>query len=189
MGEPMISLHTRIPTRFSGFAALLASVMFCGLAFGQNGALRLTEPTPGKDGTLVTNEPAISLKGTLAWAGGDRRVLWGSCGGFSDLAPVPLADDRKTILWSSSAQVPLRPGINHVRIKALGQPGAATFVNVFYTPRTPAATPVLGTTIFHGKQIPYEVKDGFAIYQSDMILGKAADVAAGTFSGRFATPS
>jgi hypothetical protein len=167
----------------------LIPLVFCGSSFGQNGALRITEPTPSKDRTFVTNEPAISLQGTLAWTGGDQRMLWESSRGFSDLAAVHLADDRKTILWNSTSPVPLRPGINHVRIKALGQPGAASFVNVFYTPRTPAATPVLGTTILHGKQITYEVRDGLAIYQSDMILGKAADVAAGGLTGRFAATS
>src|ERR1035441_10034281 len=48
---------------------------------------------------------------------------------------------------------------------------------------------LLGTTILHGKQITYEVRDGLAIYQSDMILGKAADVAAGGLTGRFAATS
>jgi len=154
------------------------------LAFGQNGALRLTEPLTKKDHTVVTSEPAISLKGTLAWTGGDRRVLWMSNRGFSDLASVALADDHKTVIWSSTAPVPLRPGVNHLRIRALGQPGAAAFVNVFYAPRTPLPTPVLGTTSFEGKQITYEVKDGLAIYQSDMVLGSAAQVAAGKFTGR-----
>jgi hypothetical protein len=153
-------------------------LLFCSLALGQNAALRITEPVPSRDGTIVTNKPAISLKGTLAWTGGDKRVMWEINRGFSDLAGVTLSDDRKTILWSSSSPVPLRPGINHLRIKALGQPGASTFVNVFYTPQSPAPTPALRTTVFHGREITYEVKDGLAIYQGDMILGKAADVAA-----------
>ena len=102
----------------------LTPFLFIGLAFGQNSALRITEPAPSRDGTIVTTEPAISLKGTLAWTGGDRRVLWESNRGFSDLAISTLADDRRTILWSSASPVPLRPGINHIRIKALGQPGA-----------------------------------------------------------------
>jgi hypothetical protein len=168
--------HTRVLRRLSWFVAWSAPLLFGGLAFGQNGALHITEPTPGKNGTIVTHEPEISLKGTLSWKGGDRRVMWESSRGFSDLAAVHLADDRKTILWSSSVPVPLRAGINHIEIKALGQPGAATFVNVFYTPRSPEQPPVLKTTILHGKQITYEVRDGFAIYQSDMILGKAADM-------------
>jgi len=133
---------------------------------------------PSRDGTSVTSEPAIPLKGTLAWKGGDNRVLWESSRGFSDLAAVHLAGDSKTILWNSSTPVPLRPGINHVRIKALGQPGAAAFLNIFYAPRTPAAAPQLKTAFVRGKQILYEVRDGFAIYQGDMILAKASDLAA-----------
>ena len=163
-------------------------MLFSSLAFGQNGALRITEPTPGKNGTIITHEPEISLKGTLSWKGGDRRVIWESSRGFRDLATVSLAGGSKTILWSSSAPVPLRAGINHIEIKALGQPGAATFLNVFYTPRSPEQPPVLKTTIFHGRQITYEVRDGFAIYQSDIILGKAADVAAAASKRPIAVP-
>ena len=174
-------------TRFMRGLFWLAPLLFCSIALSQNGALRLTEPTPAKDGTFVTSNPAIHLTGTLAWAGGDKRVLWESNRGFHDLATVNLADDGKTILWSTTAPVPLRPGINHVQIKALGQPGAATFLNIFYTPISPAPTPPVGTTILWGKQITYEVIDGLAIYQSDIILGKAADVAAKRFSGRLAS--
>jgi hypothetical protein len=159
-------------------------LLFCSLAFSQNGALRITDPAPSKDGTIVTNTPAISLKGTLAWSGGDMRVLWKNERGFSDLATVTLADDNKTVLWNSTAAVPLHPGINHVRVKALGQAGAAAFVNILYTPQTPITPPVLRTTILQGKRITYEVRDGLAIYQSDMVLGKAADVAAGVVAGK-----
>jgi hypothetical protein len=161
----------------------LTAFFLCGLAFAQNRALRITEPTPSKDGSIVTSEPAISLKGTLSWTGGDRRVLWESNRGFSDLAAVHLADDRKSISWSTSSPLPLHPGINHVRIKALGQAGVAAFVNIFYTPRIPLPAPVLRTTTLRGKQITYEVRDGLAIYQGDMILGKAADVAAAAAAG------
>jgi hypothetical protein len=115
--------------------------------------------------------------------------MWQSNRGFSDLATVRLADDGKTILWSSSAPVPLRLGINHVRIKALGQSRAATSVNIYYAPKSPLPKTVLKTTTFHGKQITYEVRDGFAIYQDDIILGKAADVAAAAAAGPLAAKS
>jgi len=164
------------------YLSWLAPLLFSSLAFSQNGTLHVTEPTPSRDGTIMTSEPAVSLKGTLDGTGGDRRVLWESNRGFSDLAAVTLGDDGKTVLWSSGV-VPLRLGINHVRIKALGQPGAGTSVNIYYTPRLPAPAPALGTAIFHGKQITYEVRDGLAIYQSDMILGNAADVAAAASAG------
>ncbi len=85
-------------------------MLFCSLAFGQNGALRITEPTPGKTGRSSPMSLQISLKGTLDWKGGDRRVIWESNRGFSDLATVTLAGCSKTILWSSSAPVPLRRG-------------------------------------------------------------------------------
>jgi len=163
--------------------------LFCGLTFAQNSALRIEEPVPTKDGTIVTSEPAIALKGTLSWTGGDRRVLWESNRGFSDLASVNLANDRKTISWSTSTPVPLRPGINHIRVRALGQPGAIAFVNVFYTPRTPLPQSALKTTLLHGKQISYQVRDGLAIYQGDMVLGNAADVAVGASAGPLVDPS
>ena len=172
----MICPSQRIPVPL--FSVL--SLLFPVLAFGQDGALRVIDPAPSKDGTIVTTEAALSLKGTLAWKGGDKRVLWESNRGFSDLATVTLADDRQTVLWNSTSPIPLRPGVNHVRIKALGQPGAATFVNVLYTPRSPAAAEPLRTTTFQGKQVRYEERDGLAIYQNDIILGKAADLAAGT---------
>jgi hypothetical protein len=53
----------------------IAPFIFCTLAFSQDGALRLTEPKPAKDGTIFTSEPALTLKGTLASTGENKRVL------------------------------------------------------------------------------------------------------------------
>jgi hypothetical protein len=167
----------------------LAPLLFCNVVFSQDGALRVTEPVPDKDGTIVTGMPAIPIKGTLSWTGGDMRVLWKNDRGFSDLAAVSLGDDGKTVLWNSVSAIPLRPGINHVRIKALGQSGSSAFLNIFYAPAKPATPPVLRTTTLDGKRITYEVRDGLAIYQSDIVLGKAADVAAGTSAPRATTSS
>ena len=172
--------------RVVGCLSWLTPLLFCGLAFSQNSALRVTEPAPSKDATIVTSEPAILLKGTLSGTSGDMRVLWESNRGFSDLATVALADGGQTVLWNSTSPVPLRPGINHVRIQALGRPGAAAFVNIFYTPKAPPPMPVLGTTTLRGKQITYQAIGGHAIYQGDLILGNTADAAAGRFGGRFA---
>jgi hypothetical protein len=156
----------------------------CGLAFGQNRALRITEPAPPKDHTIMTSEPSIQLKGTLDWAGGDMRVLWKNERGFSDLATVKLADDKRTVEWSTTAPIPLGPGINQVRIRALGQAGAGEFVNVYCNMLLPVANPSQGATILHGQQITYETIAGQAVYQSDMILGKIEDVATGRIAGR-----
>ena len=109
--------------------------LFGSLAFGQKGALRITEPVPATDHTIMTSEPSIRLKGTLAWSGGDMRVWWKNERGFRDLATVKLADDKRTVEWSTTAPIPLRPGINQVRIRALGQAGAAEFVNIYYFSR------------------------------------------------------
>jgi Astacin (Peptidase family M12A)/Abnormal spindle-like microcephaly-assoc'd, ASPM-SPD-2-Hydin len=138
---------------------------------------------PSKDGTIVTGEPAIYLKGTVAAQSGENRVWWESNRGFSDLATVRSADEGRLAFWSSTSAIPLRPGINHVRIKALDRPGAATSVNIFYTPQAQTAPAALATTVFHGRQITYEVKNGLAIYQSDMILGNAAQIAAAGSKG------
>ena len=174
----MICLHTRV------FAWLALSG---SLAFAQNAALRVTEPVPQRDGTIMTREPAIQLKGTLSGSGGDTRILWTNQRGFSDLATVDILKDRRSIAWSTTAAIPLRPGVNHVRIRALGQPGAAAFVNIFYTANAPAAPPPQRSTMLHGQQVTYEVIDGRAVYQGDMILGTAADVAAGRFAGGLAS--
>src|ERR1017187_250705 len=179
-GRDVTGPNTHVLSRFAWLP-----LFFCGLAFGQNGALRVTEPAPSKNKTIVTSEPAIPIKGTLSWTGGDMRVLWQSDRGFSDLAAMTMAEDRHMVQWSTNAPVPLRPGVNHVRIKALGQPGGADFVNIFYTPREPAPPPPLGTAILRGKQITYEAIGGRAVYQSDLILGRAEDVARGRLRGRF----
>ena len=139
-GRGVTSPNTRVLRRFA-WLAWLAPLFLGGLTFGQNGALRVTEPPPSKNAAIFTSEPAIPLQGTLSWAGGDMRVLWQSNRGFSDLAAVTVAEDGRTVLWNAASPVPLRPGINHVRIMALGQPGAATFVNVYYTPKATAAGP------------------------------------------------
>ena len=66
----------------------------------------------------------------------------------------------------------------------LGQPGAAEFVNIYYNMQSAVANPQQGATILHGQQITYETIGGQAVYQSDMILGKLEDVAAGRIAGR-----
>jgi uncharacterized repeat protein (TIGR01451 family) len=160
--------------------------MCCGLAFGQNAGLRIVEPVAKKGRTIVTGEPAIVLRGTLAWTGGDKRVLWKNQRGFSDLAAVTLSEDGHTLEWRTATPIPLRPGVNQVRVEALGQHGAEDFLNIYYTaPVTTPPNPLRqGTTLLHGRQITYEVKNGRAVYQSDMILGDERDVAEGRFAGR-----
>jgi uncharacterized repeat protein (TIGR01451 family) len=155
------------------------------LAFGQNGTLRITQPKLANDHIVMTSEPSIHLKGTLAWAGGDTRVLWKNERGFSDLATVTLAEDKRTVEWSTTEPIPLHPGINQVRIRALGQAGAE-FVNIYYTAQAPPPPPRQRATIFKGRQIAYEEIDGWAVYQSDMILGRLDDVKTGKFAGRMA---
>jgi hypothetical protein len=170
-----VSLNTRV------FAWI--PLLFGSLAFGQNRALRITEPALAYDHTIMTSEPSIQLKGTLAWTGGDMRVLWKNERGFSDLATVKLADDKRTVEWSTTAPIPLRPGINQVRIRALGQAGGE-FVNIYCNMLLPVANPSQGATILHGQQITYEMIAGQAVYQSDMILGKIEDVSTGRIAGR-----
>jgi len=151
---------------------LLAPLLLCVSGFSQNSGLRITEPAVSKDGTIVTSEPAVTLHGTLSSKGGNQRILWESSRGFSDLATVRLADDGHTALWNTASSIPLRPGINHVRIKALNQPGAMAAVNIFYTAQAPAQSPARARMVFHGKEVTYEVRDGLAIFQSDIILGQ-----------------
>ena len=164
---------------------LVCLPLACGLAFGQNGALRIVEPVARKGHTVVTGDPAIVLHGTLAWTGGDRRVLWNNQRGFSDLAVVTVSADGHTLEWRTATPIPLRPGVNQVRVQALGERGAEDFLNVYYkAPVT--APPRLGTALLHGRQIAYEVKNGRAVYQSDIILGEEREVAEGRFAGRLA---
>ncbi len=166
-----------------------APLIFCGLAFGQHAAMRVTEPAPAKDGTIVTNESGLRLKGTLTVSDPGTRILWESNRGFSDLATVQLADDGQTLNWSTTTSIPLRPGLNHIRIKALGQSAAATFVNILSTAKPAAPAPIMRTQRLRGKDITYEVIDGYAVYQGDIILGRASDVSEGRFRGRLAAGS
>ncbi len=124
------------------------------------------------------------MRGTLDWTGGDTRVLWKNQRGFSDLATVKVVGDQRTVEWSTSAPIPRRPGVTQITIRALGEPAAEEFVNVYYTVQSPPALPRHGTTMFKGRQIEYEEIDGRAVYQSDMILGSLDDVRIGKFAGR-----
>src|SRR5580698_7045376 len=177
-GRIVICLRTR--------ALVWIPLLLTSLAFGQNGALRIVEPKLAYDHTIMTSEPSIHLKGTFAWTGGDTRVLWKNERGFSDLATVKLADDQRTVEWSTTTPIPLRPGINQLRIRALNQPGAGESLNVYYSVQSPEIPARQGTTMFKGQPIVYEEIDGQAVYQSDMILGPLNDVKAGRFAGRMA---
>ena len=171
---------TFVRSTFSVGLTLFLFLIFSSLAFGQRLPLRVTSPTPAQDGTIVTSEPAIYLKGTFAATGADKRLLWESNRGFSDLIMARTAEGGRTFTWSTAAPVPLRPGLNHVRIHSLGQSAASTFVNIWYAPRRPDPPTEFRTGTLDGRQVRYEVRDGLAIYQNDIILGTAEKVEAAT---------
>ncbi len=133
-------LHTPISTRLSWLAPLL----FCSLAFSQNGALRVTEPAPSKDGTIVTSEPAIDLQGNSALDGQGQACIVG------EQSRLQRSSERsvwrmtgRPFFGTPRRRFPLRLGVNHVRIKALGEAGAATSVNIYYAPKSPLPASVL----------------------------------------------
>ena len=94
----------------------------CTVLSGQERpALVVLDPVPNKDHTIFTSGPAISLRGAISGTANLMRVLWQSNRGFSDLAMVQRTAGG-VLNWSTKATIPLRPGINHVEIKALEQP-------------------------------------------------------------------
>ena len=80
--------------------------------------------------TITTSATAVPLTGSAP--AGIVKVSWESNRGFADFARLQQNADGTTA-WTISS-VPLRPGLNQIRIKALQKSGASqeTYVNIRY---------------------------------------------------------
>jgi hypothetical protein len=134
--------------------------------------LHVTNPELERTRTITTSQPAIPLTGSAS--AGTIRIRWDSNRGFGDFAELRGSSDA-TIAWTI-ASIPLRPGLNQIHIKAFHKSGSAeeTYVNIRYgAGGEPAESGKAGTMLYRGRVLDYRIVNGLALYQGDIVLGKA----------------
>lgn len=84
-----------------------------------------------------------------------------------------------TLAWST-APIALHPGPNRIRVSASAASrflGQASLV-VIYTPQSAPQTPApeIRSGFYRGRKVTYQVRNGLAIYEGDIVLGRAEEL-------------
>lgn len=150
------------------YRSTIAALILIVPAFGQ---LRIHNLENERNRTITTDQPALPLTGSAP--AGASRIQWESnrgFGGFADLRK----DDGAPVTWTIPS-IPLRPGLNQIRIKAIPATGPAeeTFVNIRSTAQPSIESGGSGTLTYRGRPLSYRLVNGLAIFQGDMVLGQA----------------
>jgi hypothetical protein len=160
------------PIRFTTLVLLFLTIC-CMAAFGGEMSIRIDEPLPPRNHTIISSAETIRLRGTLT-GGSAGAIIWESNRGFGDLVTSQTtgiqSNSREWIIPS----IPLKRGINQIRIKAQGSEGsfAETIVNVVFEPQTDGTPePIqVRSTLYRGRPVTYQLINGRAIYQGDIVL-------------------
>jgi hypothetical protein len=168
-----------VRTGFVQISVLIASCLSQLPAQQAAPSIRITEPA-AVNGAVFTNQPAISLSGVATGVAGITQVKWQKIGAFGDQASVEREQIVDlTVSWSTG-QIGLRPGANFVKVEAIDSSNqhAEAAVVVYYTPAD-APLPSHGdiqSSFYRGVPVTYQVKDGLAIFQGDIVLGTASQM-------------
>ena len=154
----------------------LRTLFFCcllSLRFASAGeiVIEITDPAPSE--SYATADAEIRLSGTLTGADQVSRLEWFTGHGAHGRI---LMDER----WLTDP-IPLEPGGNWITVVATDHHGEATARSVYVfrdPPAAPAKPREFGSTLVDGREIRYEVIDGYAV-AGDMILGTVEEVSAG----------
>jgi len=180
---------TRTPSalRVSLFLTLcLASICKAAVPL----TVSIVEPTSRQDHSLVTSAQTIQLAGTVSGAVQIKSVLWKSSRGFSDLAHIqPWKNETGEIDWNTVSPIPLGPGVNHIDVLATDVQGRGTETSInvtstanLYSAQAHPAAPEIHSSFYHGRPVTYQVSNGVAIYEGDIVLGTAAELEAARLS-------
>jgi uncharacterized repeat protein (TIGR01451 family) len=153
-------------------------------------AVSIMEPVAGRDHSLVIPAQSVQISGVVSGAGQIKSVLWKSSRGFSDLAHIQTwKNDAGDIQWNTRSPIPLLPGANHIDVLATDNQGrgAQASINIVSTANLSAsdsrpAAPEIRSSFYHGRPVTYQVTDGLAIYEGDIVLGTAAELEAARMS-------
>jgi hypothetical protein len=139
-------------------------------------SVSIVEPAAGRDHSVVIARQTMRMSGTVSGAYQVKSVLWKSSRGFSDLADIQaFKGDAGDIQWITRP-IPVLPGANHIDVVVTDSQGrgAETSINITSTANVPVtATPQIRSSFYHGRPVTYQVSNGLAIYEGDIVLGTA----------------
>ncbi|MGH9667547.1 MAG: M12 family metallopeptidase, partial [Bryobacteraceae bacterium] len=154
--------------------------------------LTISDPLPSAGRRIVfTTRPTVKLHGAVrlpAGLSGRTRVSWVIDERAGEGASVEATDVAETFRWATEP-IALRPGPNRIRVRAsgpLGETASASLI-VSYAPAVPEpAPPEIRSAFYDGRPVTYEVRNGRAIYEGDIVLGTAEEMSAAKMPGRLA---
>jgi len=148
-------------------------------------SVSIVEPAAGRDYSVVIAAQAVRISGTVSGADRVKSVLWKSSRGFSDLADIQTWKGNAGDIQWITAPIPVLPGANHIDVLVTDSQGrgAETSINITSTANVQAtATPEIRSSFYHGRPVTYQVSNGLAIYEGDIVLGTAAELEAARLS-------
>jgi hypothetical protein len=133
--------------------------------------------------TVSTKSPTIRIHGMARGVAGIQRVEWDSDRELGGLATIHGTRAALSIRWETEP-IPLHAGRNRVKVRAVdaSNQAATEFATIDYFPENPAppAQSELRQSIYRGKPVTYQVRNGMAIFQGDILLGPADEIDAPT---------
>ena len=135
-------------------------------------SVALTSPSTR---TIETNEPSITLEGTVTAKAEVKNVLWVTQFGKRGVGRFTVTG-ANTGIWEVPA-ITLRPGINLITVAVVDAKNESVSTELVVNRKVPSGTqrslPVL-TGLWKGKPIQYQVWNGMVVVEGDMILGPVA---------------
>jgi hypothetical protein len=125
-----------------------------------------------------TDEPTIDLRGTATSQNGFSNVLWVDQAGKRGTASWTPAGDGKAN-WEALGVV-LRPGINQITVTAVDSANHSASLHVVVRRKVAAGSQQaleVRTGVWKNQPITYQVWNGMAVVEGDIILGPVSAVA------------
>jgi len=164
---------------------LVAIAVLClPLSLGAQPVIRILEPSA----RIVTTAATVSLTGVASTDSAIVNIYWTDHQGHQ--GPAQWTAGAPTALVNWTAEVPVRPGPNHIAVIAVDQSNRATNAQFSVYRDVPPGPQVSGvrTGWWQGMPVTYAVVDGWAIIEGDIILGTADALAASTRTTPGASP-
>jgi hypothetical protein len=164
--------------KFLKFApAVVALLLSAHAAIGQTAAPSITLRAPA---TLAsqTNQTSIELQGSATSQAEIKNVVWVNQSG--NRGKGSWTAQAKSTSWQIN-NVPLRAGSNLISVTVVDANGhsASLHLAIMRTVTGTQPAPEVRTGIWNGRPVTYQVRNGMAVVEGDMILGPVSSMGNG----------
>ena len=167
-------------------ALLAVAILFLPATIAAQPVIRILDPSP----RIVTTAATVSLNGVTSAASDIVNIYWIDQQGHQGPAQWTsgIAGPTSAVNWT--AEVPVRPGPNHITVVAVDSGNRATGAQFSVFADVPPGPQVsdVSSGWWHAMPATYAVVDGWAIVEGDIILGTAAQLAASAPTGPGISP-